>query len=172
MSKGTKNQFYRYSLRSVCARGMSMCNNIFMLEVLPPDNALTIENLFMRVRVTFDSAVPSGLRRIDRVGIVSEFQPFGQTFQNLDHHAALVVNKTADGNRVIDFTVDMSTLLKKTNIEANQGVFSSSADQATLMYLELPLELIGFVIDPPGTIVYGSIDVWKADAIYTTTEIR
>lgn len=169
MSKTTKTQFYRYSLRSVCGRGFQMCGNIFMFEVIPPDNALTIENLFVRLRVTFVVGVAVGDRKIEEIGIVSDFNPFGSTFVGLDHWRKLEINKTADGDRVIDFYIDLSTLLKKENV--GDPSFLGGDAPGTFIYIKLPHALEVDFGDGSG-INNGSINVWKADAVYTTTEIR
>lgn len=168
MSKGTKNQFYRYSMRSVMGRNMSLCQDIFMFEVIPPDNALTIENLFTRIRMTFDSPVPVAQRKIERIGIVNDFRPQNSTF-DVAWNRYIDINKEADANRVIDFYMDLSSLLNHSNAGINDS-YDGSDDDATLIYIKLPGSLRNYVSGMSS--VYGSIDVWKADAIYTTTEIR
>ena len=170
MGLGTKEQFYRYSMRSVLGRGFTMCRNIFMFEVLPPDNAQSIENLFVHFKCTFLSDVPSGDRKVERIGIVNDFLPYDQAFDT-EWHRYLDIDKSADANRVVEFSVDLTSLLNKQNAGANDGLLVGGVEDATLIYVKLPDALSEFVSGGL-FLTSGTINIWKADAVYTTREIR
>ena len=81
------------------------------------------------------------------------------------------INKSADANRVVEFTVDLTSLLNKQNAGANDGLLVGGVEDATLIYVKLPDALSEFVSGGL-FLTSGTINIWKADAVYTTREIR
>lgn len=160
--QGTKNQFYSYSMRTVLNQ-MVFCRGVVLMRVQQPDDALTMENLLMRFRMRFDSGTASGaFRTITRVGIVSEVPSlafFGPAPDdpNLSitpaYHRSLAVSFAADVNRYVDFRLDLSSLIDKSNPGEN-WVYVMIDD-----------------VDYQSSLT-GDIKAWKMDAIYTTTGIR
>lgn len=160
--QGTKNQFYKYSMRTVLNQ-MVFCRGVVLMRVQQPDDALTMENLLMRFRMQFDSGTASGaFRTITRVGIVSEIPSlafFGSAPDdpNLgitpDYHRYIDVSIAADVNRYVDFRLDLSSLIDKSAPDQN-WVYVAIAD-----------------VDYNSSLT-GDIKAWKMDALYTTTGIR
>lgn len=163
MSQATKNQFYRYSMRSTLILNQFMCTKRIMVHQLPPDSALSIENLFMRLRFTFSSTLLAGQNVLYRVGIISDYPAYGQ--QDAESWVRyLTLNQAADGNNQIDLNLDLSHLLKKDNIDA------VGTGSATLVYIETAVASNEVSIDILANA--GTINICKLDGIYTTREIR
>jgi hypothetical protein len=129
------------------------------MRLQEPDNAQSMENLWIHVRHIFDSGVAVGDRKITRIGVVNEqpglgfFDPIATAYPTLGTptwHRYIDVNYVADGDRVVDFKVDISSLIDKSNPAGN------------LVYLQAPDTLNSN---------QGTIYIWKQDAIYTTREI-
>lgn len=157
--QGTKNQFYKYSMRTALSQSF-WCTGVILMRLQEPDDAMSIENLFMHFRATFDSGVASGNRKITRIGVVSEqpglpfFDPAAAGYptfgMNPAWHRYLDVNIVADASRIVDFNFDLSSLIDKSNPAGN------------LVYVKAPDILNNN---------QGTISVWKQDGIYTTNEI-
>lgn len=157
-AQGTKNQFYKYSMRTALSQSF-WCQGVILMRLQEPDNAISLENLWMHFRARFDTGVASGNRKITRVGVV-DLQPglgfFGNeggVFPNLGTptwHRYIDTNFVADGNRYVDFKMDLSSLIDKTRPANN------------LVYVQAP-ELTNST--------QGTIYIWKQDGIYTTNEI-
>ena len=153
MRQGSKNQFYRYSMRSTIARGF-LCTRKILIRQIPPDNAQSIENLFMHLRLDFSAgSLSSGDKVLYRVGILSSVPSYNNP-EGVTRARFLTVNKAATAD-ILDTKIDLSSLLDKTAINS------------TYVYLEIK-----------GSTDVGSdgnsanIDLWKLDGIYTTREIR
>ncbi len=164
MSGSTKSQHYRYTLRSVAVAGRSMCNDKYYLYPVPPQDAITIEGLFVHLKILFDSGVASGDRVIQSIGVASE-RPLSIT----DEPANLreqILNISADANRRIDLKIDLTHLLNKDNV-AFTSLLSADYEQdnMTFIYLRLSPSL-------RNALTVGTIELWKADSTYTTREIR
>lgn len=158
MSKGTKNQFYKYSLRTAVSQSF-WCSSVILMRLQEPDDALTLENLWMHFRATFDAGVASGDRKIIKVGVVNEqpglpyFDPTASaypSFGTITWDRYLDLDITADANRVVDFKLDLSTLIDKENPGSNLVYVQAAANYNN----------------------QGNIGIWKQDGIYTTREIR
>jgi len=159
-SEGTKNQFYKYSMRTALSQQF-WCTGVILMRLQEPDNALSLENLWMHFRHVFDSGVASGNRKITRVGVV-DLQPGLPFFDPAalaagypagttpGYHRYIDTNYVADVNRVVDFKLDLSSLIDKSNPANN------------LVYVQAPDTLNSN---------QGTIYIWKQDGIYTTNEI-
>ncbi len=158
MSQGTKNQHYKYSMRTALSQSF-WCTGVILMRLQEPDDAITMENLFMHFRHTFDTGVASGNRKITRIGIVSSqpglgwFDSAGGNYPILGqptYHRFVDVNFVADANRVVDFNFDLSSLIDKDRPAEN------------LVYVKAPDILNSN---------QGTISIWKLDGIYTTNGI-
>jgi len=164
MSKSTKSQHYRYTHRSVAVAGRGSCTEKIYLYPVPPEDALTIESLFTHFQFTFDSAVPSDYRKIEYIAVASERPLFindqPTTMQRID------LNVSADVNRKVDLKLDLTHLLVKENVGFTSLLSADyEQDNMTLIYVKFP----NYLRD---TLNVGTIDLWKADSVYTTREIR
>ena len=164
MSLATKSEFYRYSARTVAYGILTMCTHKMYAYPVPPRNALSLERLFMHIALQFDSGTPSADRVLEAVGIASEFPSISsqapRTLKQID------VNESADADRKIDFKIDLTTLLTKTNVTYTDEVFGDyEQDNMTLVYLKFPDTL---ATDSS----HGIIELWKIDTEWTTQEIR
>lgn len=165
MSESTKHQPYTYSLKTVAyvGSGTDICTNKILMYIVPPDNALTIENLYMHLVMQFDAAVPSGDRVLRKIGISDEMAGLLETPNRLK---VFDVNIAADVNRMIDKRIDLSALLKKENVLYRELLMPIGAPETGYTYIYLE-----FDSDQIFNNLLGSIKLWKADALYTTIGI-
>lgn len=165
MIYGTKLQPYPYTLRSVnLGREYPTCSYRFFFYLVPPKNALTIENLYTRIRLTFGAGVASGDQKIVSVGIADQVPLLVTGTPNYER--VLNVNQAADANRVVDLRLDLSALLNKSNVayQDSAGTYPSTG----YTYVEL---LLSSNINN-GHSGDAVINLWKTDALFTTTGIR
>jgi hypothetical protein len=162
MSEGTKNQFYKYSMRTVVNQ-MVFCRGVVLMRVQQPDDALTMENLLTRFRMRFDSATAAGaFRTIKRVGVIDSVPGlafFGPAPDDPNfapsptYHRYLDLNIAADADRYVDFRLDLSSLIDKAHPEEN--------------WVYVMIDDVDYTSS-----LTGDIKLWKMDAIYTTSGIR
>lgn len=166
MSGSTKNQFYHYTLRTVGVANSQMCTDKAYLYPVPPEDAITLENVFVHLRIQFDAAIPTNRQIVESIGIANQ-RPLFQTVEPTIHRK-IDLNVAADGNRRVDIKVDLSHLLDgiKENV-AWTPLFGADYDDGdqTFIYLKLPVQL-------RNTLNVGTIEIWKVDLNYTTREIR
>jgi len=173
---GNKIQPYKYSLKcaAVDVDGAGyMCGDTWYFYIVPPEDALTIENIRTHLCIQFDSAVPSAFQKLERVGIINTYPGL----YPITHKRTLTVNKTADANRIIDLEIDLSKLLKKDNVDYWNGGAMSYPENATLIVLEFAVGASSYNGD--GTLYQtgslgepGGVLLWKTDALFTTQGIR
>jgi hypothetical protein len=175
MSESTKKQPYTYTLKTATFIGGDngfggdygyICSNGIIFYLVPPDGALTIENLWVHIFMEFDSSIAVGKRVLKKIGIIdTDASP--TLFPSLiDRLKVFDVNISADANRQIDKRIDLSALLKKDNI-AYRNLFadSSTPDNGyTMVYL-------GFDDSLAETSIIGKVKLWKTDALFTTIGI-
>lgn len=156
--QGTKSQHYKYSMRTAISQSF-WCTGVILMRLQEPDDALTLENLFMHFRHTFDTGVASGDRKITRIGVVDTqpglgwFDPIAGAYPVLGSptwHRYVDVNYVADGSRVVDFNFDLTSLIDKSR-PGNNLVYVKAVDILNSNQ--------------------GNISIWKQDGIYTTTGI-
>lgn len=175
MSETAKKQPYTYTLRTTTFVGGDngfggdygyICGNGIIFYLIPPDNAITIENLYCHLIMQFDTSVSAGLRTLKKIGIIDAPANPVSFASLIDRMKVFDVNIAADVNRMIDKRIDLSALLKKDDI-AYRGVFSdaSTPDNGyTMIY-------IGFDDSLVFQSITGAIKLWKADALFTTIGI-
>lgn len=167
MSESTKHQPYTYSMKTVAyvGTGTDICTNVIMMYLVPPDGALTIENLYMHLVMQFDAAVPVGDRVLRKIGISDEFT--SEYFFGAPNRLKVYdVNIAADGSRMIDKRIDLSALLKRDDVLYREMILPISAPETGYTYIYLE-----FDADQKENNSLGSIKLWKADALYTTVGI-
>lgn len=169
MSESTKLQPYKYSLRSTAIAPKNIpnsyiCNTKLYVMPVPPEDALTIENLYLHLKIRFNSGIAAGNRKIMKIGVANERPSFVE--QAPSRLRTYDVNLSADGNRYIDTTIDLSALLDREAV-GYKGYFDfeDPAKQYTYIYIELPEALMN-----TGTI--GDLIICRMDALYTTLGIR
>jgi hypothetical protein len=165
MSESSKHHFYHYTARSVVLADYAWCGGKILLYVMPPEKALTIENMFVHFKATFDSAIPSGQRLVKSISIVDKRPFFYDSNSDVNYMRTLDLNILADGSRKVDIKVDISHLLKKDNVGFREYFSDSSTPNLTYVMIEPDDSLIG-------NNNIGRIDLWKLDAQFTTQGIR
>lgn len=164
MSETTKFQPYKYSLRSTVIAPTTFpngyfCSQKFFVYPVPPEDAISIENLYLHLIMQFKSGVAAGDRKITKIGIASDRPPYGFEPQRLKTYA---VNLSADVNRKIDTRIDLSALLKNDFVRWRDYFNDPATDDATYVYIELATD----------NAANGDLILCKMDALYTTTGIR
>lgn len=164
---GNKIQPYKFTQKSFFDSHWStmvvgyFCIKRIYLVVYPPEEAISIEGLRTHIRLIFMSAVSAAKQKIVRIGIIDDVDFYTGTF---GPHGVDVLptpgkyidlNISADANRMIDFSINLSSLLTK----ANTG--------NSYIYIDFPSDI---ETDAFGYI--GDVILWKADALFTTTGIR
>ena len=159
MSESTKSQFYRYSMRTIMFDGAFWCTKRIGLEVVPPDNAQSIENLFCHLKIVFESSLPTAQKALARIGVISKFPQYGKE-ATAARYRYLQIDKAAVGDE-LELFIDLTSLLDK------QAVGAPGSDNQTIVWLEAAGS-VGDILEASA----GNIYLWKLDAIYTTREIR
>lgn len=169
MSETTKLQPYKYSLRTtaIAPRTVSngyICNSKFYVMPVPPEDAISIENLYLHLKIRFSASVAAGSRKILKIGVANERPAFAEDIPS--RLRTYDVNLSADADRYIDTTIDLSALLDHDAV-GYKGYFDfeDPAKQYTYIYFELPSELIN-------TGGLGDLVICRMDALYTTLGIR
>lgn len=163
MSESSKHHFYHYTARSIALANVGWCGGKILLFVMPPERALTIENLSIHFKATFNSGIASGQRIVKTVSIVDDIPLMHNSNSDLNYKRTLTLNAAADVNRKVDLKLDLSHLLKKDNV-GYRDLF------------EEPSGLTYVMIEPDDSLIgisnIGTIDLWKIDAQFTTQGIR
>lgn len=164
MSKSPKSQFYRYSLKTGGLINAFMCSDKAWLYLLPPEDAQSIENLYCHVKITFDSSVATSSQKLKAIGISSV--PYDNGIYGApSYEREIELNLQADGSRVIDTVLDLTTILNKENVRFANLFGDFSFNDFTMVYIKLADAL-------QDQLVVGTINIWKIDATFTTKEIR
>lgn len=164
MSESSKHHFYPYSIKSVGMNSTAWCGGKILLYVLPPERALSIENMFVHFKATFDSAISSGNRVVKSISIVDKIPDSYLNNDGVGYYRSMDLNISADVNRKVDIKVDVSHLLKKDNVGYRE-YFDDDLGGLTYVMIEPDDDLLG-------VINIGTIDLWKVDAQFTTSGIR
>jgi hypothetical protein len=133
--------------------------------MLPPKDALTIERLFCHFVFLFDSSVAASDRVVQSVGIVDQLVPFPITATS-NYQRRQPVNMSADANRRVDLSIDLTHLLKHDNVSYEEDAFD---DGPTTGYTAVEI-LLADNLREISTV--GTIEIWKLDGLFTTTGIR
>lgn len=162
-SQSTKRQEYTYSLKTAALTNTSVCRDKFYFWLTPPQNALSIQYLRTHFKFIFDSGVSVGNRVIEKIGIISK-DVYDET--TAAYFRELELNQAADANREVDIDINLSSLLKKDNVTFTSDPLGVDLQEGyTLIYIQLPVALT-----LNNTV--GTIQLWKADGLFTTTGIR
>lgn len=166
MSKTSKIQPYTYTLKTAAIEGFENCGRRVWFYLLPPENAITIENIWTHFAILFDGSVSVDDMAVERIGIMDATNLSEN--EDSEYTRAYTINKVADGNGIIDFSVDLSALLKKDNV-AYQDLLSDNEADKTLIFIDLP-EVFG----DGSTYISGEVNflIWKTEALFTTSGIR
>ncbi len=165
MGNQNKLQPYPYSLKTILAANQSACLNRFFLYMLPPKEALTIERLYCHFVFLFDSSVLAANRVVQSVGIVDELVPFPITAES-NYQRRQTVNMSADANRRVDLSIDITHLLNHDNVAYEEDAFD---DGPSTGYTAVEILLSDNLRE---TQTVGTIEAWKIDGLFTTTGIR
>lgn len=174
MSESTKKQAYKYTLQSTTFVGGDnglggdygfICSNGIILYQVPPDDAISIENLYVHLIMLFEVTVDVANRVLRKIGIIDA--PVSPTFfpSLVDRLKVYDVNIPATGT-TIDKRIDLTSLLKKDDV-AYRSLFAdaSTPDNGyTMIYL-------GFDDELQNSALIGKVKLWKVDALYTTRGI-
>lgn len=162
MSSSTKKHFYPHILRTSALVAIGSCQDIIVFYLIPPENALTIEQLFIHLKGTYDATVAIGNRTILEIGVGSTFGAYG-TFPA--DYKKITLNTAADPTtRKVDIRLNLTSLLNKANAGYRDNLGTISIGTPTYMYLRLN----GALAATSGLF---TIDLWKMDALYTIKKI-
>ncbi len=164
---GNKVQPYTYTLKTAAVAGGYFCGNKFYLYLTPPENALSLENLKTHIRIKFNTSVPVAFRKVLRVGIQNALD--GLEYST--HKRSIELNVAADANRIVDLKLDLSSLIKKSNVEFWSGNASDYPNLTNYIFIEVPIEVYDYWVAPDYNRT-GDIQLWKADGLFTINEIR
>lgn len=147
----TREQEYRYQFKTIALKNATSCGYGGTVNFNLPTNFLEIKNLWAHVSIVFHASEPTGNQKILGIG--------PKTFSSnlLDQPLMKPLNLTADGNRRIDFTADLTEILLNIAITDpaafKQGYFDIGILHPLLAQL-------------------ATIEIWKMDLVYTTQGIR
>ncbi len=161
MSGLTRNQEYKYQYRNVAVARSIFCGYGAILTVNIPDNLLELKNLALHVVLQFDVAVPSGNRKLYYIGGTYGVGAAVGSIAAPVNGNMVFVNLTADANRRIDCVIDISHLIPKLTFDSS-GTFDQPSFQVSMITN----------YDLFAATVTGTMELWKADLIYTTKGIQ
>lgn len=167
MGSQNKQQAFPYSMKTIAADSNQLiCTGRFFMYMIPPKDALTIERLFCHFVMQFDSGVASADRVLQSIGIVDELRPFPQNAE-ANYQRRQILNVSADSNRRVDVSIDLTHLLKRDNVAYEESVFDPGA--ADTGYTAVEILLADNLLT---TSTVGTLELWKIDALFTTIGIR
>lgn len=147
----SRNQEYTYQFKTISMQGGKMCGRGGTLNFNLPSNLLKRKNLWVHIKIQFDSSEPIDNRKV--IGIGQKTYPLDGPQPKM-----LPLNLSADVNRIIDIKMDLTSILDLLDIIppslGNQGYFNVG--------VQLPYNLIYFA----------KVMIWKMDLIYTSQGIR
>lgn len=166
MSESTKSHWYLQTIRSVAYANGGWCGGKIMLYVVPPNKAISIENMYIHFKATFDVSVPIGKRIVKRIGIIDKKPLVFNSNADVNYYRYMDVNIAADAvTRKVDIRLDLSHLLKKDNVKYREYFDDDSSGGFTYIMIEPDDSLIG-------ALNFATIEIWKADAQFTTQGTR
>lgn len=105
---------------------------------------------------------------IESIGMVDEVPLLITSDANRQRRIEL--NQTADANRRVDISVDLTHLLKNDDVAYEETGFDTGPDTGyTMVEILLPNTLD---INNANYLNVGSVELWKIDALFTTIGIR
>lgn len=163
MQQSTRNQQYPFTWRGAIAANVQACTDKMYLYLVPPDRALTIEQLYCHLRMTFDSGVASGDRVVASLGVGNEL-PMDAS-NNPSIYKKFTLNQAADGSRKVDIRVNLTPLLTKTHVTRRSFSEDPNTGDSTYVVLKFPDSL-------RENNNVGTINLWKLDGLFTTKGIH
>ena len=163
MSEESKKHIYPYSLRLAAMAGNTFCQDKAILYIVPPAQALTIENLFCHFNLTFDVGVAAADRVVQYIGVCNEIPILVNGEPS--YLRKYDINQAADVNRQVDIKVDLSALLNRDHANYREYFDDPTTDDFTYCIIKL-------ADGCRGNNNVGTVNIWKLDALYTTTGIR
>ena len=148
----TRHQEYRYQYKTIALQNAKDCGAGATLNFNLPSNVLEIKNLWAHIRIRFDAAEPVGNQKIIGIGT--------RTFTGNDfvQPKMKALNLTADANRRIDFTYDLTEIIR--NLTINDAALFAQG-------------FVGIgILHPAYLSQIATIEIWKMDLVYTTQGIR
>ncbi len=162
-SQSTRHHHYPFTFRSCAFANSAACQDKVYLYIVPPEDAVTIERLYVHLRFTFDSSVAVGNRVVEAIGIGNELPLL--IGQEPSRYREVVLNQAADGDRKVDIRVDLTHLLEKTHAKYRDFFNDPATEDMTYVVLKLHDNL-------RGVLTVGTINLWKIDALFTTRAIH
>lgn len=158
MSETTKYQQYKYSMRTASIVNAPICRDKIFVYPVPPDDALTIENLYLHLVIQFTPALSASIKKISKIGIAN-------ALSNPTRLRTYEINKSADANSIVDLRIDLSALLKNDDVAWRDFSTDPATNNMTYVYIELPSDFATISVG-------GSAKICKTDCLYTTVGIR
>ena len=163
MQEGSKKHFYPFTFRTAAISNATQCRDKALLYLVPPQDALTIENMFCHLKLTFDAGVAVGNRIVEYIGIANEVPLFIE--DDPAYLRKIDLNQAADVNRKVDIKLDLTSLLNKNNANYREYFETPVTDDYTYVIIKLSGNL-------RDTSTVGTIDLWKLDGLFTSKGIR
>lgn len=159
----SKNHFYPFSLKMAAQVNAAWCQDKAFLYLVPPQDALTIENLFCHFRFTFDAGVAAPDRVVQYIGICNEIPLSPATEPN--YLRKIDLNQAADGSRKVNIKLDLTSLLNKGNVNYREYFETPVSTDYTYVIIKL-------ADANRGVLTVGTVDLWKVDGLFTSKGIR
>lgn len=158
MSESSKKQVYKYSLRTTAIASGGICRDKLYAYAVPPDDAITIENLYLHLIIQFNASLSSSIKKIVKIGIANDLTAPTRL-------RTITLNKAADVNDIVDLRIDLSSLLKNSDVAWRDFFLNPVSYDLTYVYIELPPD---FATISNG----GYLKLCKMDCLYTTKGIQ
>lgn len=156
----TRHQEAKYQYRSVAVARSIFCGYGPILGVSVPDDLLELKNVAIHASIVFDVSVASGNRKLHWIGGRYTLNPYPDQTASSEQAAMIHILQSADANRRVDVTIDISHLIPELTIDTNPTFDQPSFE-------------VSMVTDPTGAnSVTGVLEIWKVDLIYTTKGIQ
>ena len=148
----TRHQEYRYQYKTISLQNARDCGAGATLNFNLPSNILEIKNLWAHIRIVFHASEPVGNRKIIGIGT--------RQFSSNDFNQPLMkpLNLVADANRRIDFTYDLTEIIKQLVVN-DAAIFAQGFVGIGILHPDYLQQL-------------ATIEIWKMDLVYTTQGIR
>lgn len=159
----SKKHFYPFTFRSAAMVNTAWCTHKALLFLIPPQDALTIENLYCHFKLTFDAAVASADRVLQSIGVCNEIPSF--LLDDSSYYRHIDLNQVANADREVEVAIDLSSLLNKSHKRYRAYFDTPVTDDFTYVIIKLSDNL-------SGTTTVGTVNIWKLDGLFTTKAIR
>jgi hypothetical protein len=148
----TRHQEYKYQYKTIALQNARDCGPGATLNFNLPSNLLEVKNLWTHISIVFHASEPAQNRKIVGIG------PRTNYVDPLDQPLMKPLNLTADANRRIDFTYDLTEIIK--DLVINEAGFGYQGS--------IPIG----ILHPEILTQIATIEIWKMDLVYTTQGIR